>query len=68
MDKGPVIRRNVLFLNDTYTAYLWDENEYQVLRDNIVAHSGKLQHYDKIDDLKSRYILARDGLINWSVK
>lgn len=70
MGKDPVIRRNVLFFNDYPTAYLWDETRYFVFRgiDSTPSHVGGLGRQDKLNKLETRFILARDGLINWSVK
>lgn len=70
MGKEPVIRKNVLFFNDYHTAYLWDETRYLVIRgdDTIPAHEGVLTRHDKLNNLGTRHILARDGVINWSVK
>lgn len=70
MPPNPTIKRNVLFFNDYPTAYLWDETRYFVLRGDgtIPAHEGSLRGDDKLNSLETRFILARDGLINWSVK
>lgn len=70
MPPEPTIRRNVLFFNDYPTAYLWDEAKYFVLRGGgiIPEYEGSLKREDELGSLETRFILARDGLINWSVK
>ena len=70
MQPKPTIKRNVLFFNDYTTAYLWDETRYYVIRGvgSIPDYEGLLRRDDKLNSLGTRFILARDGLINWSVK
>lgn len=70
MSPNPTIKRNVLFFNNYPTAYLWGETRYLVFHRNDTTpdHEGSLKEEDSLNDLKSRHILARDGLINWSVK
>lgn len=70
MPPNPTIKRNVLFFNDSPTAYLWDKARYFVIRGygTIPYYEGSLWREDKLNKLETRFILARDGLINWSVK
>lgn len=70
MSPNPTIKRNVLFFNDYPTAYLWGETSFLVIRGDgdIPAYEGSLREKDSLNNLGTRRILARDGLINWSVK